>query len=119
MADRVERRRRELGLTPGAFAELAQLTAPALAHVRAGHRRKYQDSTIFGVARALRWRTNWYESMLENQDPLLDDGVFESVGMWEDRGQPQLAAAGTIDISDLTEEDRKTVLDLVHRLKRP
>jgi transcriptional regulator with XRE-family HTH domain len=119
MAERVEARRRELGLAPGAFAERSGLTAPALAHVRAGRKRRYQESTIYGVARALRWRTDWYERLLADQEPEVDDGALPSDGQF-DRGvpdHPQLAASGSIDVSDLSNEDRQYVLELVERLR--
>jgi hypothetical protein len=116
MAERVEARRRELGLTPGAFAEAAELTGPALAHVRAGHRRKYLDSTIFGVARALRWKTDWYERLLQDRDPEIEDRLFPILKR-EERFAPDLAASGAVDVSDLSEADRQYVLDLVERLR--
>ena len=69
MADYVERRRRQLELTPGDFAERAGLTRQGLDPVRSGIRKDYADKTRFGVARALAWPTDWYERLLDGEDP--------------------------------------------------
>lgn len=73
MAEAVEARRIELGLDPGSFAESADLTREGVRTVRAGHRRKYNDRTIFGVARALKWRSDWYDRLLEGLSPVPED----------------------------------------------
>lgn len=72
MAERVESRRKELRLSPGDFAKRAGLTRQALADVRGGKRKQYQDVTINGVARALRWKTDWYERLLVGKSPVVD-----------------------------------------------
>lgn len=72
MAERVENRRKELRLSPGDFAGRAGLTRQALADVRGGKRKQYQDVTINGVARALRWKTDWYERILAGKAPVVD-----------------------------------------------
>jgi hypothetical protein len=117
MARRVEARRRALGLTPGDFVKATGLSSQGAKNVRNGLRRDYLDDTIFGVARALRWTTDWYQRLLDDEDPEIDDGVFPSVGRWEERGTPDLAASGAVDVSDLSEADRQYVLDLVERLR--
>lgn len=70
MAAAVEKRRKDLRLSPGAFADAAGLTRQALAPVRAGLRRGYQDVTINGVAEALRWERDWYDRLLAGKKPL-------------------------------------------------
>ena len=69
MAEAVEDRRRELGLTIGKLAEAAGLTRPGLDPVRRGDRKAYEDRTVFGIARALRWRSDWYAWLVDGGDP--------------------------------------------------
>jgi hypothetical protein len=71
MAECVEGRRRELGLSPRQFADTAGVTTEALRPVRAGRRKQYRDSVVFGVARALRWEPDWYDRLQAGQDPLI------------------------------------------------
>ena len=61
LAEAIEDRRRQLGLTIGELAEAAGLTRQGLDPLRRGERRSYEDRTIFGIARALRWRGDWYQ----------------------------------------------------------
>lgn len=68
MAEAVEKRAKELGLTPKSFAEHAKLTGPGLAPVRGGHRRGYEAKTLQGVARALRWPLDWYDRLVAGHD---------------------------------------------------
>lgn len=75
MSEAVESRRQALGLSPGRFAEATGLTRQGAANVRSGKRRLYQDDTIHGVARALRWRRDWYERLLAGEEPEEDDHV--------------------------------------------
>lgn len=77
MAERIEARRNELGLSPGAFAKAAGLTLEGVAPVRKGYRRSYQDRVRQGVARALRWRYDALDLLMAGQDPVElngDDG---------------------------------------------
>lgn len=69
MAEAVDARCKELGLTPGQFAYEAGLTRQGLADVRNGRRKKYQDRLKFGIARALHWRNDWYEQLLAGLSP--------------------------------------------------
>lgn len=68
MAQAVESRRKELGLSPSDFAREAGLTVQGLAHVRKGTRRDYQDRVLNGVARALHWPNDWYQRILDGSD---------------------------------------------------
>lgn len=74
MAEAVESRRKELGLSPSDFARAAGLTQQGLAHVRKGMRREYQTRVRTGVATALQWPHDWYDQLLAgNRPPALDD----------------------------------------------
>lgn len=69
MRQAVEGRRRELRLSVGELAELAGLSRQGIANVREGRQRDYHESTIFGIARALRWDVDWYERILAGEEP--------------------------------------------------
>ena len=73
MAETIEARRKALSLNPGQFAERAGLTREGARRVRNGHRRKYQDDTINGVARTLRWEASWYDQLLAGERPIETD----------------------------------------------
>lgn len=70
MAEAIETRRRELRLSPGAFADAAGLTRQGVGNVRAGKRRNYAADTIYGVADALRWEPDWYDRLARGEVPL-------------------------------------------------
>lgn len=78
MAEAIEARRLELGLTPGDLAESAGLTREGLRRVRAGSRRNYNDRTIFGVASALGWERDWYERLQRGEAPVLNRAAPEA-----------------------------------------
>lgn len=69
MAEAVQARMDERGLSPGDFARLADVTPQGLAHVRQGRRKRYQSKIKFGVARALQWPPDWYERLEAGEDP--------------------------------------------------
>ena len=69
MKREVERRRRELRLTIGDLAKISGLTRQGVARVRNGEMRRYQDSTINGIAAALQWDLNWYEAFKRGDVP--------------------------------------------------
>lgn len=69
MAECIQARCAELGLTPGGFADAAGLTRQGLTDVRSGRRKRYQGVTIYGVAKALRWKPDWYDRILDGQEP--------------------------------------------------
>lgn len=88
MAEWIERRRLELGLTPGGFVEASGLTQPGLAPVRRGARRAYQDKVILGVAEALRVRPDWYDRLLAGKKPIAAEttpGMTARVASIEER----------------------------------
>lgn len=64
----VEDRRAALDLTPTEFAQAAGLTLEGLARVRRGERRRYQEKTTRGVARALAWPVDWYDRLVAGED---------------------------------------------------
>lgn len=70
MAERVERRRRELGLTPTGFARAAGLSLQGLAPLRKGYRRAYHDKLKLGVARALHWEDDAVDRLLDGEEPV-------------------------------------------------
>jgi transcriptional regulator with XRE-family HTH domain len=75
MAEKVEARRLQLGLSPGEFAKRSGVTGAGLSPVRKGRRKRYQMKIIRGVAEALRWRMDWYERIVEGLDPVDSDPV--------------------------------------------
>src|SRR5262245_35328147 len=75
MGAAIEARRLELGMTPTHFADASGLSRPQLQDVRKGLRKRYQDVTEFGVARALRWRSDAIDRLLEGLDPIEIDDV--------------------------------------------
>lgn len=70
MADAIEARRNELGLSVGSLADAAGLTRQGLAPLRAGLCRAYNDATIFGLAGALRWPNDWYARVRRGEPPM-------------------------------------------------
>lgn len=88
LAEAVEARRKELGLTPGQFVEESGLTQPGLATVRNGEDRAYQEKTILGVAKALRWEIDWLDRLRAGTQPrpagAPDDEVRNLSGMGRD-----------------------------------
>jgi transcriptional regulator with XRE-family HTH domain len=70
MAEAIERRRRELGLSPGEFAERAGITRQGAGNVRRGVRRQYHDKVKLGVARALGWRADAIDRLLIGEQPV-------------------------------------------------
>ena len=65
MAEAVAARMDELAISPGEFAQEAELSRTALAKVRAGERRRYTVKTIRGVAGALDWPGDWYQRLVD------------------------------------------------------
>lgn len=104
MAEAIDARRLELGLTIGNFADAAGLTRQGLDPVRQGLRRQYNDRTILGVARALRWPIDWLDQLEAGRTP-----------------EPQNAPAGDEDWNDLksslSPEDRAAVRAIIESLR--
>jgi hypothetical protein len=69
MAEAIEARRMELGLSPGELAARAGVTPEGLMPLRKGFRRSYRDKLKIGVARALGWTTNSIDLLLGGQEP--------------------------------------------------
>lgn len=76
MSRAIDARRAALDLSPTEFAKAAGLTPEGLAPVRRGERRRYLAKTTSGVARALCWPNDWYQRLLNGENP--DD--FPTVG---------------------------------------
>jgi hypothetical protein len=78
MAEAIEKRRIELQLSPGDFAAAAGLTRQGAGNVRRGVRRQYQDKVKIGVARALKWRADAIDRLLDGEQPVpLEPGPAE------------------------------------------
>lgn len=104
MADAVDRRRLQLGMTPGDFATAAGLTRQGLDPVRKGELRKYNDRTILGVARALRWEPDWYERLSSGRSPI--------------EAQPHPGDESWDDLrSSLSPEDQASVRAIIESLR--
>jgi transcriptional regulator with XRE-family HTH domain len=69
MADAIERRRRERGLSPSDFAREAGVTLAGLAPLRSGKRRNYMHRLKVGVAHALWWPEDAVDRLLDGEDP--------------------------------------------------
>jgi predicted transcriptional regulator len=70
MAEAIERRRVELGLSPGDFAKAAGVTTQGLQPLRKGVRKDYQLKLKAGAARALGWTSDSIDRLLAGQDPI-------------------------------------------------
>lgn len=73
LRDAVEKRRKELGLGPGALAEAAGVTNEGLMPLRRGYRKQYQERLTAGVCRALGWTTDSIDRILAGGQPQLLD----------------------------------------------
>lgn len=103
MAEAIERRRLDLGLTKGELAERAEVTRQGLDPVRRGERRDYNDRTIIGVARALRWEVDWYARLCDGREP-----VEATVERDDDT---------TADLSSLSAEGRAAVRAIIAEMQ--
>lgn len=89
LAAAIERRRLAVGLGKGRLAAAAGLSREGLAPLLKGYRRAYNDSTIIGIARALRWEVDWYERLQQGEAPAEveaspADGLDERITRLED-----------------------------------
>ena len=69
MAEAIEARRDLVLLSAGGFAEAAGISRPIANQIRRGERRAYSDDTRYGVARALAWPGDWYQRIVNGEDP--------------------------------------------------
>jgi transcriptional regulator with XRE-family HTH domain len=69
MADAIEQRRVQMGLSPSDFARAAGMTQQGLIPIRHGKRRDYRDKLRLGVARALLWPDDAVDRLLAGEDP--------------------------------------------------
>lgn len=81
MADAIEARRMELGLTVGELSARSGVTEPGLMPLRRGELREYRDASKIGLCRALGWTTNSIDLLMDGEPPvqLVDTGVAMSV----------------------------------------
>lgn len=70
LAEAIERRRKQLGLSPTAFAKAAGVSLPGLAPLRRGERRNYQERLTAPVTAALRWTPDSIERILAGLPPV-------------------------------------------------
>lgn len=74
LADAIESRRKELGLTPGQLAQAAGVSAEGLMPLRKGYRKQYQDRLTLAVCRVLGWSADSIDRLLDGEAPVvLDD----------------------------------------------
>ena len=106
LAEIIERRRRELGLTIGAFASTAGLTRQGLDPIRRGVLKSYEDRTIFGIARALRWAPDWYDRILHGGEPTPAD-----------EGRTDNGVDDVVDVTGLSAADKEAVRLIVERFR--
>lgn len=82
MAEAVEARRKELGLSPVELARQAGVSMAGLGPIRKGYRRAYQERLTRPVCRALRWTDDSIDRLL--------------------RGEPAEAVASEPEVDDLS-----------------
>lgn len=75
LADAIERRRRDLGLTVGDLARVTGITRQGLAPLREGKRKAYQERLTMPVCRALGWRSDAIERLMQGLAPVELDAV--------------------------------------------
>lgn len=71
MAEAIERRRKELGLSPGDLAEESGLSRTGIADMRKGYRKLYQDGPKLRVCRALQWTPDSIDRLLNGLPPIV------------------------------------------------
>lgn len=70
MAQAIEERRLERGLTLTAFANAAGVTPQGLVPLRKGYRRNYREKLKIGVCTALGWTADSIDLLLNGQPPV-------------------------------------------------
>lgn len=121
MAEAINQRRKQLGLTPGQFATAAGLTRQGLGRVQKGVRAGYQDRTLLGVARALRWPADWYDRLLRGEDwahfptQVRAPGGATLLPGWPDHLAAELAEQGRW----LTDVEKAALVDEARRIALP
>lgn len=71
LRDRIEERRRQLGLDPQAFVEATGLTRGGLDPLRKGYRKQYQERLTIPVCRVLGWTPDSIDRLLRGEEPVL------------------------------------------------
>ena len=84
LADAIEGRRRQLGLSVGQLARAADLTTEGLRPLRRGEARDYQERTVLNLCRALKWTPDSIDRVLRGESPV-EDGDAAPVGNLEER----------------------------------
>jgi transcriptional regulator with XRE-family HTH domain len=80
LADAIEHRRVELGLSPSEFAEATGVTMEGLRRLRRGEVRRYQQRLTGPVCRILGWTPDSIDRLLSGQPPeTVSGGVSEPV----------------------------------------
>lgn len=114
MADAIEKRRKDLGMSPGEFAAAAGLTAPGLAPVRKGYRRAYQDKVKLGVARALEWPVDAVDRLLAGERVEPDPPTTPGGAALPPDEEFGFAA---LDGEKLTDEEKRAAIAVVRALR--
>lgn len=101
LAEAVEQRMAQLGLTPTTFAAATgrpgekPLTTQGLAPIRKGYRRDYQAKLKLGVCHALRWTPDSVDRLLRGEPPVeltapSDDDRLSRIEARQDRWEALL-----------------------------
>ena len=123
LAEAVERRRKELGLTPNALAEATGLSLQALRNIRRGEIRQYQERLTFPLTQALGWSPDSIDRILAGGDPVVvevdDDALSQLHAVVEAQGRVLvlLAREAIAWLDDA--EQLADGLDVLERLQDP
>lgn len=82
MAEAIEQRRQEKGLSPTEFAKAAGITVQGLRPVRLGERRRYRHNVRIGVARALDWPDDALERLMAGEVPAPLEPLDPATAAW-------------------------------------
>jgi hypothetical protein len=128
VAELVVERRQRLGIGQDDVVALSDNTVSksVISLVENGRQLAYASRTMAGLARGLGWTADSIERILRGEEP--DDDDEAMIALVERRGGRRVplagrtrataALSGTIDVSDLSEEDRVQIEALVDRLRR-
>jgi transcriptional regulator with XRE-family HTH domain len=107
MAEAIEERRLERGLTLKAFANTAGVTPQGLVPLRKGYRRNYREKLKIGVCTALGWTADSIDLLLNGQPPVraTDYGVALAA-------LDQMAPVTRADLERVRQELKQDLQDL-------
>lgn len=126
VAEAIEARRIELGITSERLAQLADVSNSTIKNLRRSERAKYSETTLWNVGRALGWTNESLERIARGEEPILlvpEPVVIRRV----DNGRPVVdvldidARLGRADAETLNAVKAavQAILDLAERAVRP